>query len=166
MFEKGEMVYYGTAGVCKVSDICKSPFEKNDDRLYYMLEPLDNMAGTVIYVPVDQEKVTLRPIMTASEAEELIASVDSIHPIEVSNEKYRREEYKNAFREGTPFSLARIVKTANERKRNAVKAKRRLYDTDLEFDKAARRVLSGELSCALGTSAEEAEKLIDASMKK
>ena len=34
MFEKGETVYYGTAGVCKVSDICRSPFDKKDDRMF------------------------------------------------------------------------------------------------------------------------------------
>jgi CarD family transcriptional regulator len=164
MFEKGEMVYYGTAGVCKVSDICKSPFDKNDDKIYYMLEPNDSMAGTVIYAPAEGGKVTLRAVMTKSEAEELVSSMRDLLPLEITNEKYRREEYRNTLREGTPICLARLIKSVHERKKNALKAKKRLYDTDSEFDKIARRALFGELACVFGISEAEAEALIDGAM--
>ena len=165
MFEKGEMVYYGTAGVCRVGDICKSPFDKNDDRTYYMLEPSDFFAGTVIYAPAEGGKVLLRPLMTASEANELIAAMADIPVIEPDNEKHRRDEYRSALRDGTPISLARLIKTVYERRKKAVKTQKRLAETDAEFDKNARRALTGEISYVLGVSAEDADGLLNASLK-
>ena len=165
MFEKGEMVYYGTAGVCKVGDICKSPFDKNDERMYYMLEPGDFSGGTIIYAPAEGGKVILRPLITEEEARALIASLPELEPITVANEKHRREEYRNALREGTPLSIARIIKTVYERRKNAIKTQKRLSDTDAEFDKTARRALIGELACVLGMSTDEAEKLLNMSLR-
>ena len=165
MFEKGEMVYYGTAGVCKVGDICKSPFDKNDARMYYMLEPSDFSGGTIIYAPAEGGKVMLRALMTAEEARALIDSMAELEPIEVTREKHRREEYRNALHEGTPLSIARIIKTVYDRRKKAIKSQKRLADTDTEFDKTARRALMGEISCVLGIDAEEAERLVNISLK-
>ena len=165
MFEKGEMVYYGTAGVCKVGDICKSPFDKSDDRMYYMLEPGDFSGGTIIYAPAEGGKVTLRALMAKDEAEALIASMASLEPMVITNEKHRREEYRTALREGTPLSIARIIKTIYERRKKAIKAQKRLSDTDAEFDKTARRAFIGEIACVLGIGNDEAERLIDDSLK-
>ena len=165
MFEKGEMVYYGTAGVCKVSDICVSPFDKNDSRDYYMLEPKDFSDGTIIYAPAEGGKVMLRALMARDEAKALVASMAEMPELEIENEKRRREEYRSALREGTPIALARLIKTVYNRRKKSEKLQKRVYETDAEFDKTARRALSGELSCALGVSEGEAEKMINAAMK-
>ncbi len=166
MFEKGETVYYGTAGVCKVNDICRSPFDKNDDRMFYVLEPSDFNTGTIIYAPVNNDKVMLRPLMTENEAESLISSVATLPLIEIVNEKQRREEYRNAMRNGTPESLAMVIKTIHYRKSKGNTEKKRMSDTDTEFDKVARRALFGELSAALNISASEIESRINEQMKK
>lgn len=165
MFEKGEMVYYGTAGVCRVGDICKSPFDKSDDRIYYVLEPSDFSVGTIIYAPAEGGKVLLRPLMTESEVNGLISAMAQIPPIEVANEKHRRDEYRRALRDGTPYDLARLIKTVYERRKKAVKTQKRLAETDAEFDKNARRALTGEISYVLGVSAEDADGLLNASLK-
>ena len=51
MYQAGEFIVYGTSGVCKVEAVGKSPFEGEEDKLYYTLTPV---AGTeTIYLPVD-----------------------------------------------------------------------------------------------------------------
>ena len=165
MFEKGEILYYGTAGVCKVSDICRSPFDKNDDRMYYVLEPNDFSEGTIIYAPVENSQVLLRSIMTKQQAELLMSSLATMEPMEIFNEKHRREEYRMALRNGTPESIARIIKTVYLRKKTAVKMQKKASDTDMEYDKLARKALLGELATAMGTSVHEAEEKVNAAMK-
>ncbi len=157
MFEKGSFVYYGTAGVCKVKDICSSPFGVNDGKMYYVLAPNNFDNGTVIYAPTDNDKVVLRAVMTAVEAEGLLASVKALPPIEVPNEKQRREAYRNALKDGAPETIARVIKTVSLRKALLVNTKKRMSDTDAEFDKIARRALAGELAVALGATSAEAE---------
>ncbi len=166
MFEKGSFVYYGTAGVCKVKDICSSPFGGNDDKMYYVLAANDFDNGTLIYAPVDNDKVVLRAVMTAEEAEGLLASAKTLQPIEVVNEKHRREEYRNALKDGAPETIARVIKTVFLRKALLANTKKRMSDTDAEFDKIARRALVGELSVALGVTAAEAEARLNAAINK
>lgn len=166
MFEKGEKVYYGTAGVCKVNDICRSPFDPNDERTFYVLEPSDFNAGTIIYAPADNETVILRPLMTVDEANALIANVGSLPTVEIANEKQRRDEYRNAIRNGTPVSIASVLKTIYLRKSKRNTQKKRMSDTDIEFEKLARRALFTELAVVLDVTADEAEKRMDEAMKK
>jgi CarD family transcriptional regulator len=166
MFKKGETVYYGTAGVCKVNDICRSPFDPSDERMYYVLEPSDFNVGTIIYAPADNDRVLLRSLMTEGEAHDLISSIPTLPTLEISNEKQRREEYRNAMKDGTPEAIVRLIKTIYIRKIKGIKDKRRISDTDTDFDKVARRALLGELCAVLGTPADEIESLINSEMKK
>lgn len=166
MFEKGETVYYGTAGVCKVNDICRSPFDPSDERMYYVLEPSDLTGGTIIYAPADNDRVLLRALMTEDEANALISSIPLLPVLEIASERQRREEYRNAMKDGTPESLVRVIKTIYTRKSTGNKDKKRMSDTDTEFDKVARRALFGELCAVLGTPANEIESLINSEMKK
>ncbi|MGN1096189.1 MAG: CarD family transcriptional regulator [Eubacteriales bacterium] len=164
MFEKGETVYYGTAGVCRVSDICHSPFDRNDKRMYYVLEPNNFNNGTIIYAPIDNDKVILRPLMTKDEARKIISSFPSLPLIKIVNEKQRREEYRNTMKDGSPTALAMIIKTIYYRKQNAAKDKKRVSDTDVEFDKVARRGLFGEISCVLNITEAEIDSMIEKAM--
>ena len=161
MFEKGELVYYGTAGVCKITDICTSPFGGNDGRMYYVLAPNDFDNGTLIYAPTEGGNVLLRAVITQEEAENLLASIPTLAPLNVTNEKHRREEYRNTLKGGTPFALAVLIKTIYLRRAALVNTKKRLSETDTEFDKMARRALLGELSASLGITGAEAEARFD-----
>ena len=68
MFQPGELVVYGTTGVCRVLEIAKPQIRLRErDREYYLLKPL--YQDGVIYSPVDSEKVAIRPVMTRAEAE-------------------------------------------------------------------------------------------------
>lgn len=166
MFKKGETVYYGTAGVCVVSDICRSPFDKNDDRMYYVLAPKDFDNGTVIYAPADNAQVVIRPIMTAEDANALIGSISELESLEVVNDKHRRDEYRNALRSGDPLTLAKIVKSVYTRKKSALKTQKKISDTDTEFDKLARKALFGELCAALGKENSEIECAVNSALAK
>ena len=71
MYEIDDLIMYGSTGVCKVSDITKPDFAGSDeDRLYYVLEPL--YQSGVIYAPVDNEKVHMRPVISEDEAKNVL----------------------------------------------------------------------------------------------
>ncbi len=163
MFSVGDYVYYGTAGVCAVKDICASPFDKTDERLFYMLESC-GMNSTTIYVPTENTAVVLRSLMTLDEAELFLSELRILKPLEVLNERQRREEYRNAIKCGTPTSLASVIKTVYERRQRALNEKRRVADTDADFDKIARHGLLGEISKVFDISEEEAEEKVYSAM--
>jgi len=74
MYEIGELVLYGSTGVCRVSEIKTQDFPSTGERrLYYVLKPL--YQSCVISVPVDSDKVFIRPIISKDEAERLISLI-------------------------------------------------------------------------------------------
>ena len=63
MFQPGELVVYGTTGVCRVEEITTPDMRGADrNKAYYLLKPLQQ--DGVIYTPVDNEKVSIRPVIS------------------------------------------------------------------------------------------------------
>ena len=83
MFEVGEYIIYGNIGVCKVLEVKKmAPPGTKTDKLYYELEPAYDK-GRRVYTPVSNEKVLMRKIVTAKEADELIHRVKEIDTLQI-----------------------------------------------------------------------------------
>ena len=70
MFEIGDLIVYGTNGVCRVDGMSRSPYDAGDDREYYVLKPLYDQANSVIYTPVTNENVVMRPLLSREKAGE------------------------------------------------------------------------------------------------
>ena len=64
MFEKGSLMVYDTAGVCRVEDIGvpEGLPAAREGREYYKLSPV--FGSGIIYIPVDT-KVFMRPVISA-----------------------------------------------------------------------------------------------------
>ena len=155
MFKVGDHMVYGTNGVCLVSDVCPSPFDKKDPRIYYVLKPVSGPAAAVIYTPVDNDRVPMRALMTAPEGESLLARVSEIPSLAVTNEKARRETYRAAITTGDPEAYVAVIKTIGGRRADFAGTQRRLPEFEMEYDGVARRHLYTELSLVLGRTLEE-----------
>ena len=71
MYRAEEMVVYGQNGVCRVVEVCHSPFDRNDERLFYVLRPEINTDKSTIFVPVETAEDKMRLPMTKAEAQAL-----------------------------------------------------------------------------------------------
>ena len=77
MFQAGDLVVYGTTGVCRVESIDRPNMTGADrHKEYYRLKPL--YQDGFIYTPVDNPKVFIRPVVSREEAERLIDLIPSI----------------------------------------------------------------------------------------
>lgn len=160
-FKKGDMIMYGTSGVCEVKDTCPSPFEKmNNGSLYYVLEPIGSRDGSVIYSPTDNQSVAMRAIMTRDEAIAFVSRIPSIMPIEIDNEKNRKLIYREAIETGLPDIHVGIIKSVYGRRVQLLKSKKRLSDIDADYERLAKHCLYGELSVSLDIPYSEVEDYI------
>ena len=76
MFQEGDLVVYGSSGVCRVVQIGALESQAADpNRQYYTLQPL--FESERIYTPVDSG-VFMRPAMTKEEAQNLIRQIPEI----------------------------------------------------------------------------------------
>ena len=83
MFEIGDLIMYGTNGVCRVTGFCSSPFDANDKREYYVLKPVHDQSNLVIYTPVENESVVRRPLLSPESANDLLSQINDIAAITV-----------------------------------------------------------------------------------
>ncbi|WP_130871131.1 CarD family transcriptional regulator [Intestinimonas massiliensis (ex Afouda et al. 2020)] len=154
MYQIGDLVVYGGSGVCQVTAVGEPACQPGSRRLYYTLRPLH---GTeVIYAPVDC-KVSMRPVLTAEEAEQLIGQLPAIQaePPETGNVQLLSRRYQDAFRSNSCLDLARLLKTIYQKDSAARSQGRRPGKVEEHFRKRAEDLLYGELSIALSMPMEE-----------
>ena len=161
MYEIGEKIIYGSEGVFLVSGYSDSPIDKNDDRQYYILKPIYGPQGNIILTPVDNDKTTMRTIMSREDALGLIEKISTIPLLEIEKEKLRRDTYKSVVANAVAEGYVSLIKTVCARREIFSKQKRRLSDADTDYEKKAKFCLYGELSVSLDIPFEDVKILIE-----
>lgn len=155
MFHEGDLIVYGSTGVCRVAGVGRPQNVRGADRerLYYTLEPL-YLSGT-IYAPVDTP-VFMRPVLSRDAAEEMIARIPSIRAQEqgVSDQRMLSEQYRASFETHQCEDLLRLIKTIYAKSCRRAKNGQKPVQVDQRFQKRAEELLYGELAVALGIARE------------
>lgn len=162
MYEKGEYVVYGQNGICLVQDVVQlqmSGAEKS--RLYYVLIPEVNSSNT-IYIPVDNEKLVIRRVLSVQEAEALRKEIPQMEPLEVTAEKLREVEYKAALRSCDCRQWARLIKTLYLRRQERLSQGKRMTATDERYLRQTEECLYQELAMVLGEEKKELQEKLAA----
>jgi CarD family transcriptional regulator len=149
MFEVGDYIIYDNTGVCQVESIGHLDMSgASGKRLYYTLKPQHGKSGT-IYTPVDNEKVTMRPVMTKDEAIVLIDEIHNIGTLDLSDEKKREVEYKEAFAKYDCRELVKVIKTIFSLKEDRIAEGKKVTALDEKYYDLAEEKLYGELAISL-----------------
>lgn len=161
MFQPGELLVYGTTGVCRVEGVVGLDQPGGDrERRYYLLKPL--WQDGVIYAPVDSEKVPMRPVMSREEAEGLIDQMPDIQAAACrgATAQVLAQQYQSAVRNGGHQALIEMMKAIHYKRGQAEAKNRRLGMIDERYMKQAERMLYGELATALEIPFDEVEPYI------
>lgn len=163
MYQKGDMIVYGSSGVCRVEEIgpLKGAGGVNGKRSYYTLAPIYG-SGT-IYTPVDTE-VFMRPVLSREEVENLIERLPSLEGdvSSTANLRLLTEQYHAAFESHDCEDLLRLIKTVYLKGQNSLKQGKRLGLTDQKYRKHAEELVHGEFATVLGIPYEEVPNYISA----
>jgi len=149
------MVVYGGTGVCRVRELSRPGFDREDrEKLYYVLEPLYQTG--VIYAPVDG-KVFMRPVMTRQEADALIDRIPGLRPPAVHERSVQRlsEHYKAIVNSHDSGRLLALAMSIYEKKQALARQNRKFGQVDERYLRRAEELLHGELAVALGLTPEE-----------
>ena len=152
MFQAGDLLVYGTTGVCRVLSIDRRQEwvgSTRQERLYYQLKPI--YQGGLIYTPVDNDKVSMRPIISRQEAEDLISEIPTLHPAacRASTTQALTQLYQASLRQHNCRSLVELAMSIHAKRRQAESQNRRLGMVDERYLKQAEQLLFGELAAAL-----------------
>lgn len=155
MYEAGDLIMYGGTGVCKVESVTSGIFDAEDDRKYYVLQPL-YQTGT-IYSPVDNRKIFMRPIISAEEARALIDEIPEIESevFRSSSIQQLSKHYQEAIDTNTCYDWVELAKSIRLKSDEAKKNNRSLGQIDKKFKKKAEDLLFGEIAAALNIPRED-----------
>lgn len=161
MYQIGQYIVYGNTGVCRVEEIVEKP----SLGLYYVLKPVYE-SGT-IYTPAEHPKVFMRPVISRSEAEQLIDQIPQVvaEPDRTRNLQELREHYRNAICSHSCADLIRLTMSIYRKKKEQESMGRRFGQVDERFMKQAENILFGEFAVALGITREEVPGYISTRLK-
>lgn len=160
MFKIGDNIIYGSDGVFCVTEYTASPIDKADERVFYILRPVHGFENNVIVTPSEGGMTSMRLVIGREEALSLIDRFHEIGEVEVPYERGRRDAYKNAMTRGRGEDFVSILKTVRRRRVEFMAQKRRLAETDTDFESRAKKCLYGELAVALDIPFVEVEPFI------
>lgn len=161
VYQVGDLIIYGSCGVCKVEAVGKIDFSGIDnDRIYYTLCPF-YQNGT-IFAPIDTG-VFMRPIITNKKAQQLIALIPSIREnvYDNSNARLLGDQYQESIQTYDCVDLIKVIKTVYTKKVITINQGKKLGQVDENFMKKAEELLYGEFAVALGIQKDNVKNYIE-----
>lgn len=70
MFKTNDYFIYSSRGVCRIDDICDRSIN-HTKRTYYVFHPVTDKDAKIM-IPIDNQKIFMRAIISPEEAEEII----------------------------------------------------------------------------------------------
>ena len=165
MYQVGEMVIYGSEGVCRVEAIGPVNMQgASKDKEYYTLAPLYRSGK--IYIPVDT-KVFMRPVISRDAAMALIRSIPDIQANVGSerNLRLRSEQYHALISTHQCEDMVQIIKSAYSRQQSRHSHGDKPGQMDERYRKRAEDLLHGELAVALGMERDEVADFISKTLQ-
>ena len=155
MLSRGDAVVYKCRGLYKVEDIGTLDFSFVDNsKQYYTLQSVED-AGDKAYVPAEDETNIRRPV-SRDEALDLIRRMPQIEGLQVKNEKFREQEYKDCIADCCPENWGKVLKTTYKR----TKSRGSITSLDRKYQMLLEHALYSEFAFALGIPASEIQSFV------
>lgn len=155
MFNKNDYIMYKN-DVCKIKEIKHNNINNKD---YYVLVPIDDKS-LIIDVPTENKMGFLRSIISKQDAINFIKCIKDIKPLEIINDKYIENTYKELINNSTHENLIKIIKTSYLRNKARTDNNKKISEKDHKYFEKAEKYLYNEFSVALGKSYEETKNYI------
>jgi CarD family transcriptional regulator len=160
MYKIGDLIIYGSEGVCRIEDIgIPEHSETEKDRQYYTIQSL--YLNERIFSPVDSV-VFMRPIISHNEAENLIRQMPDVEVQVYDNRNLNllEEHYRHFMQTHKCCDLIYIIKSVYLKQKSAIETKKKLGQIDTRYLKRAEDMLYGEFAIALGIPKESVKDYI------
>ncbi|MBP5378694.1 MAG: transcriptional regulator [Ruminococcus sp.] len=161
MYNVGDIVMYGTFGICKVTAIEKRDFT-GEEQEYYILKHTSSEKNT-FYVPLSNESAlsNMHYVCSKAEVDELISHMNSEELIWIDNDIKRKEEYSRIIKAANKHELIRLIKTLYLRRKELAESGKKLRSTDENYLSLAENMLFEEFAFALDIDMSEVVEYIE-----
>lgn len=161
MFKQGDIVSYGTTGVCKIDGEMENKV-KGEIKKYLVLKPV-YQENSKVFVPMDNEELKdrMKPLLTAEEINELIENMQDDDTQWILNDNERAGIFKDAIKGGDREKLVKMVRVLYLHRKTQLEKGRKLHASDEHYLKDAEKLLFDEFALVLGIDPDEVVGFID-----
>ena len=154
MFRDGQIVLYGTNGVCTVQGVTERRIGKIKYE-YYVLKPLGINSST-LYVPTSNEQLVgkIRNILSEDEANGILLNLPQIGEWN-DNKPERTETFRVVISSGDRVELVRMIRLIHFHELQQIADGKRLHISDERFLKEAEKMVCEEFTIVLHSTREE-----------
>ncbi len=145
MLKENELIMHESAGVCRLRG--REKLDRHHG-YYYVLCPLYDSSST-LYVPVDSDRIHLRPIMSREDAMALIEKLPEVEVLHFESLNDQKQRSSEILKSGDPLRLAQLAKTIYQSKSRRSRSSKITYTSDHNILRQVEKLLFGELAVAL-----------------
>ena len=151
MHKIGENVLYGSGGVMTVVDIREERIT-DAPRTYYVLRSALGRSESLVFVPVDSEKLTafMHKLLSKEGVDRLLASDIDTSVIEWSeNNRVRTEYFKRIMESGDRPTMLAMARAIYERGIKRIEIGKKNFLSDESAKQKAEKLLSSEIAVVM-----------------
>lgn len=160
MFKINDYIIYGSMSVCKVLDIIEEENPYIGLNSYYVIQPVYSDKSTIIKVPVDNKKISMRHLLSKNEIMSIIENIPTLDLLEIDNEKQKSEQFKSIIKSSTCTKLTQLIKSINKSEEERLSLGKKLSKTDEDFKKTAQKLINEEFATVLNIPVEDVPSFI------
>ncbi len=161
MYKTGDLIVYGSHGVCRVEAVSTPDlYGVNQGKLYYTLYSLYH--NEKIFTPIDT-KIFMRPVVSRTQVLQLISRIPSIEENMNDGLSFKVLEgyYKEIIQTYDCSDLLRLLKNIYSKERAAEEQGKKLGQIDTRYLRKAEDLLFGEFAAALDIPKEDVKGYIE-----
>ena len=166
MLNIGDVVVYGSRGLCEIKDILVPEFvTKGHEKLYYVLSSSENKNG-MLYVAVEGSDEKFHSAMSDEQARGLVDSIETMEKLNFPDGK-RGEPYITAvINKNEAQEMMGLVKTLYMTKVSRLKAGKAVTSMTDRYLNTAERLLFTELAYSTGAEIDDVRNKVYTSLEK
>ena len=154
MFEKNNVVFHTSAGICQIDDIRNENFT-GDERLYYVMHPVNHNGRSVIYVPVDAKKSPIRSVLSEKEINQVIIDSKNEDIEWIDNNNLRKASFNEILHSDNISRIIAMIAILHRRKENIMTNGKKMPVVDERIMNDAEKKVHEEFSYVLSIEEEE-----------
>lgn len=162
MHRIGENVLYGSNGVMTVVDIREEQVA-DVSRSYYVLRSASGNSESLVFVPMDNERLTsfMHALLTADEIKSVLDSAIDTSRVEWSvNSRARTEYFKRVMESGNRTLMLAMIRAIHESGLKRLDLGKKNFLADENVKQRTEKLLASEFSLVLQIDESEALELI------
>lgn len=149
MYQIETIIMHIATGVCKITDIREKQFTITEKQKYYVLQPIFE-TGTTLFVPVENNPVRIRPLLTKAQIASFMETLAEEEPMLWNHDDNQRQmQFKTVLKQGDPQDVLRMIYAIHLKQEQKKKMGKKLRSSDERVRQAAEKLIEQEFAYVL-----------------